>query len=98
MEDCSVLVNLFKLVTCREDFETAFKAFDEVRRVGSRPDMVIEQSRLLGEISTGQKGLNPADVKHFGIQAKRQEIIAFDVNKQVDQAKDCFRELKSRVV
>lgn len=96
MEDCSVLVNLFKLVECRDDIHTAFQAFDQVRRVGGRPYMVIEQSRLLGQISTGQEGLDPEGVKHFGIQAKRLEILSFDVDKQVDEARDYFQQLKRR--
>lgn len=90
IEDCSILADLFKQVRSPQDFELAFQAFDQIRRVGGRPAMVIEQSRLLGEILTGQKGLNPESVKHFGIQAKREEILLFDVQKQIGEAREYF--------
>ncbi|KAF7195464.1 FAD-dependent monooxygenase eupB [Pseudocercospora fuligena] len=94
VEDCSVLVSLFELASRPEDLETAFDAFDRVRRIGGRPAMVIEQSRLLGQILTGQKGMGPTDVQHYGIQAKRQEILSYDVRQQLKDAQETFQRLK----
>lgn len=95
IEDCSMLVKLFDKVKSTADFETAFQVFDRLRR-GGRPDMVIEQSRLLGQILTGQMSLNPEDVKKYNMQAKRQEILNFDVNIELDEAARCFEELKAK--
>lgn len=78
----------FPLVEYREDFETAFEAFNQIHQAGGQFEMVIEQSRLLGEMSTGQHGLDPEDVKQFEIQAKRLEILSFDVDRQVDEARE----------
>ncbi|KAK4634679.1 6-methylsalicylic acid decarboxylase atA [Fulvia fulva] len=93
MEDCAVLVKLFELVEDREDVDAAFEVFDKVRR-GGRADMVIAQSRLLGQILTGQKGLDRVAVKEHDIQAKREEIRLYDVTEQLHEAQDCFRKLK----
>ena len=93
MEDCAVLCKLFGMVGRSEDFDVAFRAFDKVRR-GGRVDYIIEQSRLLGQILTGQKGLDTDGVKKFGIQKKREEIRLYDVGEQLREAEGIFQELK----
>jgi salicylate hydroxylase len=56
--------------------------------------MVIEQSRLCGQILTGQMGLDPAAVAKYNTQAKRLEILSFDIGEDVIAAQEAFHKLR----
>lgn len=94
IEDCSVLASLLRVAQCQEDIESSFKAYDQVRRGGGRPQEVIEQSRLLGQVLTGQLGLDPAGVAHLQMQTRRQEIASYDVQQHVNEAIEIFEKLR----
>ncbi|KAF2758770.1 FAD/NAD(P)-binding domain-containing protein [Pseudovirgaria hyperparasitica] len=94
IEDCMVLSKLFELVKHKEDLIIVFKAFDRTRRA-ARPDMIIEQSRLLGQILTGQKGLDPAAVQQYDMQRRRLEILNYDVTIEIRKALESFHHFKS---
>jgi len=90
-EDAAVLGSLLNHVSNREDIQTAFRAFDAVRR--QRCQRVIDSSRETGMIKCGlssEVGMNAQEMRE-GLDGRWDFIINLDLERHIEDALIKFR-------